>query len=111
MARPKKYSTPEEAYRAKLASNARREAQRIMRIEIKPEKAEGEAIKAAAKEVGESTQVYILEAVRNRMDAEKAGATVCKIRNDAVGPAAEAAGQSIKEYVTQAIQERMEREQ
>ena len=26
MARPKKYSTPEEAYRAKLASNARREA-------------------------------------------------------------------------------------
>ncbi|MFQ7159930.1 MAG: hypothetical protein ACLRPX_10020 [Ruthenibacterium sp.] len=44
------------------------------------------------------------------MEAEKAGATVCKIRNDAVGPAAEAAGQSIKEYVTQAIQERMERE-
>nr|DAF16583.1 MAG TPA: Protein of unknown function (DUF1778) [Caudoviricetes sp.] len=81
-----------------------------MRIEIKPEKLEGEAIKAAAKEAGESTQVYILEAVRNRMEAEKADATVCKIRNDAVGPAAEAAGQSIKEYVTQAIQERMERE-
>ena len=42
-----------------------------MRIEIKPEKAEGEAIKAAAKEAGESTQVYILQAVRNRMEAEK----------------------------------------
>ena len=54
--------------------------------------------------------VFRLQAVRNRMEAEKAGATVCKIRNDAVGPAAEAAGQSIKEYVTQAIQERMERE-
>lgn len=63
-----------------------------MRIEIKPEKAEGEAIKAAAKEAGESTQVYILQAVRNRMEAEKAGATVCKIRNDAVGPAAGGCG-------------------
>ena len=41
-------------------------------IMLRPLKAEGEAIRAAAAAAGESTQGYILEAVRKRMaDEEK----------------------------------------
>lgn len=108
MARPKKYDSPDAAYRAKLESNARRQAERLLRIEIQPPKEIGESIKAAAQTAGQSTQGYILDAVRERMaEDSKAGITVCKFKNAALEPHAQAAGQSIKEYIAQAVQERI----
>lgn len=39
-------------------------------IKIRPYKEEGQKIRAAAKEAGESVQAYILEAVRERMSED-----------------------------------------
>ena len=51
---------------AKRASDARH-LSKLMQIMIKPYRAEGEAIKAAAAAAGQSTQAYILQAVRAQM--------------------------------------------
>lgn len=55
---------------AKKKSDARHNA-KLDQIMVKPYKAEGEAIRAAAKEAGQSLQGYILQAVRERMEREK----------------------------------------
>ncbi len=55
---------------AKKAANKRSDA-KYMQILIKPYKAEGEAIRAAAAAAGQSLQGYILQAVRDRMQQEQ----------------------------------------
>ena len=69
--------------KAKLASDARHQA-KLMQIMVKPYIEEGEAIKAAAKEAGQSTQAYILDAVRAKMtgDQPPEGRTRLTIGND-----------------------------
>lgn len=92
---------------AKKASNARYLA-KCAQLNIKPAMEEADKIRAAAAAAGQSTQGYILDAVRERMaEDSKAGITVCKFKNEALGPHAQAAGQSIKEYIAQAVQERI----
>lgn len=54
----------------KAATNANHMA-KLMRIVIQPYKDEGEAIKTAAAEAGQSVQAYILQAIRERMEREK----------------------------------------
>lgn len=56
---------------ARIKANQRYNEENLMRIVIQPHKTEGEAIKAAAERLGLSTQKYILEAIRTRMDSEK----------------------------------------
>ena len=51
---------------AKRAGNARHIA-KLGRIEIKPYKDEAQAIKQAAKDAGQSTSAYIMQAIRDRM--------------------------------------------
>lgn len=41
-----------------------------MRIVVQPYAEEGEAIRAAAAAAGQSTQAYVLQAVRDRMQRE-----------------------------------------
>ena len=60
------------ASEAKLAGNARHMA-KLDRIVIQPYKEEGDAIRNAAATAGDSVQAYILQAVRDRMEKEKAG--------------------------------------
>lgn len=55
---------------AKKRSNQKSDA-KYMQILLKPYKAEGEAIKKAAITAGQSTQAYVLQAVRERMEQEK----------------------------------------
>ena len=55
---------------AKKRSNKKSDA-KYMQILLKPYKAEGEAIKAAAIAAGQATQAYVLQAVRERMEREK----------------------------------------
>jgi uncharacterized protein (DUF1778 family) len=54
---------------AKRESNKRSDA-KYMQILVKPYKAEGEQIRAAAAEAGQSLQGYILQAVRERMERD-----------------------------------------
>jgi hypothetical protein len=54
---------------AKRESNKRSDA-KYMQILVKPYKAEGEQIRAAADDAGQSLQGYILQAVRERMERE-----------------------------------------
>ena len=44
--------------------------QKLMRIVVQPYVEEGEAIRAAAAAAGQSTQAYVLQAVRDRMERE-----------------------------------------
>lgn len=99
MARPRKYATKEEAYRAKLESNARRQAERLDRIEIRPVKAEAQVIKDAAKQAGKSTQAYILEAVRQRMAADQAGGHLIYMSQKSVEANAKANGQTVNDWL------------
>lgn len=57
---------------AKRAGNARH-LEKLGRIDIRPYKDEDERIRAAAAAAGESLQGYILKAVRERMERDKAG--------------------------------------
>ena len=56
---------------AKRAGNARHQL-KLDRIVIQPSKEEGERIRAAAMESGESLQGYILRSIRDRMERDKA---------------------------------------
>ncbi len=55
---------------AKAASNKKSDA-KYSQILLKPYKADGETIRAAAAAAGQSLQGYILQAVRERMEREK----------------------------------------
>lgn len=57
---------------AKKKANARWNASKD-NLMIRPTKEEGAAIRAAASAAGQSNQQYILQAVRERMEKEKAG--------------------------------------
>ena len=57
------------ASNAKLEGNARHMA-KLDRIVIQPYKDDGQRIREAAAQAGESVQGYILKAVRDRMDRE-----------------------------------------
>lgn len=57
---------------AKRQGNARHAA-KLDLLKVQPYKAEGEAIRAAAANAGQSVQGYILQAVRERMERERAG--------------------------------------
>ena len=54
---------------AKRAGNARHQA-KLDRIVIQPEKEEGEKIRQAAANAGQSVQGYILQAIKERMGRE-----------------------------------------
>ena len=54
---------------AKKAGNARHVA-KLDQIKIQPYKEEGERIRAAAANAGQSVQAYVLGAVRERMEKE-----------------------------------------
>lgn len=54
---------------AKKAGNARHVA-KLDQIKIQPYKEEGERIRAAAANAGQSVQAYVLGAVRDRMEKE-----------------------------------------
>ena len=54
---------------AKRAGNARHQA-KLDRIVIQPEKKEGEKIRQAAANAGQSVQGYILQAIKERMERE-----------------------------------------
>lgn len=55
---------------ARIKANQKYNQENLVRIVIQPHKEEGDEIKAAAKRLGLSTQKYILEAVRERMERE-----------------------------------------
>lgn len=55
---------------AKAAANARHSG-KLDQIMIRPYKEEGQQIRDAAQTAGQSTQAYILQAVRERMEKEK----------------------------------------
>ena len=54
---------------AKRAGNARHQA-KLDRIVIQPEKEEGNIIRQAASNAGQSVQGYILQAIKERMERE-----------------------------------------
>lgn len=58
------------ATKAHIEGNARHQA-KLDRIIVQPYKEEGEAIREAAARAGQSLQVFILEAIRERMNREK----------------------------------------
>jgi uncharacterized protein (DUF1778 family) len=55
--------------KAKLAADARHQA-KLDQIMVRPYKEEGQRIREAAQQAGESVQGYILTAVRERMERE-----------------------------------------
>ena len=55
---------------AKAATNAKHGA-KLDQIMIRPYKEEGQQIREAAQRAGQSTQAYILQAVRERMEKEE----------------------------------------
>lgn len=71
MPRNAKYSEA-EAKAAKLESNAKHQREKLDRIVIQPEKEIGAEIRKAAQLSGQSLQGYILQAIRDRMEKEKA---------------------------------------
>lgn len=56
---------------SRLRANHNWMKENLMRIVIQPRKTEGDEIKAAAARAGQSTQQYILDAIRARMESEK----------------------------------------
>lgn len=54
----------------KLKTNAAH-LEKLDRLNIRPYKAEGEEIRKAAKDAGQSVTAYVLQAVRERMEREK----------------------------------------
>ncbi len=71
MPRNAKYSEA-EARAAKLESNAKHQREKLDRIVIQPAKENGAEIRKAAQLSGQSLQGYILQAIRDRMEKEKA---------------------------------------
>jgi uncharacterized protein (DUF1778 family) len=58
------------ALSAKKAITDKRHQEKLDRLIIQPYKAEGEQIRTAAAEAGQSLQGYILQAVRERMERD-----------------------------------------
>lgn len=58
------------ATESRLKANKNWMDKNLMRIVIQPRKDEGDKIKAAAAAAGQSTQQYILDAIRARMESE-----------------------------------------
>jgi predicted HicB family RNase H-like nuclease len=58
------------ALSAKKAITDKRHLEKLDNIMVRPYKAEGEQIRAAAADAGQSLQGYILQAVRERMERE-----------------------------------------
>lgn len=56
-------------YNEKKAESNRKSDQKYMQMLLKPYKAEGEKIRAAAAAAGQSLQGYILQAVREKMES------------------------------------------
>lgn len=54
----------------KLKTNAAH-LEKLDRLNIRPYKAEGEQIRQAAKDAGQSLTAYVLQAVRERMEREQ----------------------------------------
>ena len=81
----------------KRACNARH-LEKLTQLSVKPYKEEAEQIKAAATKAGESTQGYILQAVRQRMSAEAAGGYLLYISKETVKRLAEAHGETTEAY-------------
>lgn len=61
---------PNKTRPQKLATNAAH-LEKLDRLNIRPYKAEGEKIRAAAAAAGQSVTAYILDAVRARMEQEE----------------------------------------
>ena len=59
------------ASEAKLKANAKYQMS-LDRIVIQPKKSEGQQIRQAAADAGQSVQQYILDTLRKRREAEKA---------------------------------------
>lgn len=55
----------------KKAITNKKHIDKLDKIKLQPYKAEGEAIRQAAADAGQSLQGYILQAVRERMDRDK----------------------------------------
>lgn len=123
---------------AKKAADKRHTA-KLDNIMVRPYLEEGAVIRAAAAAAGKSVQGYVLEAVREKMERERAGGVpagspttedgagggfglsagspgenICSRFISQWGPDFQTAltdsGQSAEEYVTQAVRERVERE-
>lgn len=56
--------------KAKLAGN-KRHVEKLDNLMVRPYKEEGEMIRKAAADAGETVQAYILKAIRMRMESEK----------------------------------------
>lgn len=56
----------------KKAITNKKHIDKLDKIKLQPYKAEGEAIRQAAADAGQSLQGYILQAVRERMERDKA---------------------------------------
>ncbi len=87
---------------AKRASNARHAA-KLVAIPVKPQAAEAEAIKAAAKAAGESVQGYILQAVRDRIAAGRDERIRVSVPRKALEPYGKPED-VLREIVTQGLQ-------
>ena len=87
---------------AKKASDARHQ-EKLMQIMVKPYIEEGETIKAAAKEAKQSTQAYILQAVRERMERESANKYYIGIPKSAADQAGQKDGITGKEWLIETI--------
>ena len=59
------------ATEARIRANKKYNDENLMRIVIQPHKEEGQAIKQAAAQAGQSVTQYILDAVRERMRSGK----------------------------------------
>lgn len=65
---------PNKTRPQKLATNAAH-LEKLDRLNIRPYKAEGAAIRAAAAAAGQSVTAYVLDAVRERMQRDAAAPT------------------------------------
>ena len=69
------------------------------RITLKPIRAEGSAVRDAAKTAGQSLQGYILQAVRQKMRADAAGEYLIRISKAGAAANAERKGQSLEDWL------------
>lgn len=83
----------------KKECNQRHEA-KLAQINLKPYQDEAEAIKAAAARSGQSTQGYILDAVRHKMGSDDTSYKV-HLPKDVIDRAAKEAGKAPKEYLAE----------
>lgn len=82
----------------KLATNAAHLA-KLGNIMVRPYKEEAEEIKDAAKAAGQSTQGYILQAIRQKMRADAAGEYLIRISKAGAAANAERKGQSLEDWL------------